>query len=339
MAGIAHLKEFQREALQGLVDATVENAQETVFDMYLPDENTFSTDFMYDIIKNTPHIASLIAYGAEPPVMDRDAVAKLSGELAKMGLKHVVTEKELLALHHARFDAERRQTVERLVRKTVDLIEAIRRRAYVMKAEAITKGQLMYDSNGVKVTVDFGIPAEHKIAYNASHDFSDPTVDVIGKLIEWVQTYETSNRGQRPSEILMSRLVHNELLKHDTIIALTGNPNSPNRVSEDFLNDIFRQYGLPPLRVITDLNITARNVYTGADEVINVFPEKRIVMVGEDMENKFLYGITVENDFMPGIAVQVYDNREPIQSIIKAVAAGFPAIAKPELILHADVLA
>lgn len=338
MAGITHLKEFQKEALQGLVDATVQNAQETVFDLYLPDKNTFRNDFAYDIIKNTPHIAGVIAYGAEPPVADRDAVARMHGELAKMGLKYIVTEEELLAIHHARFDAEHRQTVEELVAKTVDLIEAVRRRAYIMKAEAITKGQLNYNANGVKATVDFGIPAGQKIAYNAAHDFSPSgTVDVIGKLIEWAQTFETNNRGQRPSEILMSRKVQNALLSHPTVIALAGNPNSPSRVSEQFLNDIFRQYGLPPIRVVTNLNVVARNPYTGQDETINIFPENRVVMIGEGMGN-FLYGVTVENEFQPGIAVQAYDKNEPVQSIIKAVATGFPAIAKPELILHADVL-
>lgn len=339
MAGITHLKEFQKEALQGLIDETVRNAEESVFDTYLPDKDTFNNNFAYDIIKNTPHIAGLIAYGAEAPVADRDAVARMSGELAKMGLKYIVTEEELLAIHHARFDAERQATVEELVVKTVDLIKAIRRRAYIMKAQALTQGTLTYNANGVKATVDFGIPASQKIAYDAGHDFSDGAVDVIGKLIEWVQLFESNNRGQKPAEILMSRKVQNGLLSHPTVIALSGNPNSPARVSEQFLNDIFRQYGLPPVRVITDLNVTARNVYTGQDEVINVFNENRIVMIGGDARNRFLYGVTVENNFRPGIAVQAYDKDEPVQSIIKAVATGFPAIAKPELILHADVLA
>lgn len=338
MAGITHLKEFQKEALQGLVDATVDNRQETVFDTFLPNRNTFNNNFVYDIVKNTPHVAGLIAYGAETPVADRDAVARLHGELAKMGLKYIVTEEELLAIHHARFDAERQQVIDELVAKAVDLVNAILLRSYIMKAEALAKGQLIYDANGVKATVDFGIPSEHKIAYDPANDFEDGSVDVIGKLIEWVQIYEDNNAGQAPSEILMSRKVQNALLSHSSIIALTGNPNAPSRVSEQFLNDIFRQYGLPPVRIVTRLNVTTRNVYTGQDEVVNVFPENRVVMLGEGIGN-FLYGVTVENDFQPGIAVRAYDEDEPIRSIIKAVATGFPAIAKPSLILHADVLA
>ena len=53
---------------------------------------------------------------------------------------------------------------------------------------------------------------------------------------------------------------------------------------------------------------------------------------------KFLFGPTVENDFQPGIVLQAYDKQEPIQSILRVAAAGFPVIENPNLLLYADVI-
>ena len=84
----------------------------------------------------------MIGYGSEPPVVDRDAVASMSGEIAKMGLKYIATESELLALHQARNNGEKSAMVERLTVKGLDLVEAISRRIDVIKMEALTKGTL-----------------------------------------------------------------------------------------------------------------------------------------------------------------------------------------------------
>jgi len=59
-------------------------------------------------------------------------------------------------------------------------------------------------------------------------------------------------------------------------------------------------------------------------------------MLSEGVGN-FLYGPTVDNDFEPGITLTAYDKGEPIESIIRSVAAGFPVVEKPSLIFHADV--
>ena len=95
-------------------------------------------------------------------------------------------------------------------------------------------------------------------------------------------------------------------------------------------------FGLPPIQVVTDRKVTVKDIYTGNDEVIEFMPANRIVMLSEGI-GEFLLGPTVENDFQPGIVLEAKDKDEPIQSILRAVAAGFPALEKPSLIFHADV--
>lgn len=340
MAGITHLKEFQEPALRGLVDLTEEERIPTFADRFMPDDRIYSTNFAYDVIKKNHHIAAMIGFGAEPPVIDRDAVASRMGELAKYGLKYIATEEELLALNQARSTGEQSAIIERLMTRGADMVEMLRRRVTVGKMEAIAKGKIEYNKNGVKVAVDYtqDMPAEHKVALTAGNDWSEPDHDVIGDLLNWTQTYEQTN-GKQPDVLLMSREVQALLLKNTVIITeAVGMSNSGrNRVSLEELNSVLGGYGLPPVQVVQQRSITVKNIYDGQPETIEYFPVNRIVMVSEGVGN-FLFGPTVENDFQPGIILQAYDKGpDPIESIMRVAAAGFPVVEAPDLLFHADV--
>ncbi len=335
MAGITHLEEFQKPALLGLVDATVQEGQETFADRYLPNENTFSTKFAYDVIKSNKYIAAMIGHGAEPPVVDRNQVASMAGEIAKMGLKYVATEEELLALHQARSTAESQAMVDNLTFEAVQLVEALNRRIHVIKMEALAKGEFTYKKHGIEVNVDFGVPAENKVVLTES-TWADESHDVIGDLLEWSQAYETAN-GESPDAIYMSREVQALLLKNTTIITeAAGGGSGRTRVSVSELDSVLSGYGLPTVSIVTNRKVTVKNVANGENETIEFFPVNRVVMLSEGV-GKFLLGPTVENDFNPGIALTAEDLRAPIRSVIEAVAAGFPTIEQPSRIFHADV--
>jgi len=335
MAGITHLKEFQKDYLKGIVDESVQDRVPKLADRFLPNENTYNSTFAYDLIKTSKHIGAMIGYGAEPPVVDRDAVARMHGEIAKMGIKYIATEEELLAIHQARNNGEKEAIVNRLVVKGLDLVEAIQRRIDVIKMEAITKGRFSYNKNGVKVNVDFGVPAEHKVALTSGNDWNDVNRDVIADLLTWVEKYEATN-GKTPDVILMTREAQAKLLRNKVIVTEAGRPEGSTRVSQEELGAVLSGFGLPPIQIVTDRKVTVKDIYTGQEEEIEFFPANRLVMVSEGVGN-FLLGPTVENDFQPGIFLDAYDKKEPIESILRAVAAGFPAIESPELIFHADV--
>lgn len=335
MAGLGHLEAFNQETLLGLVDESVRNATPTLGDSFLPNRNVYSTNFAYDVIKNSQHIAAMIGYGAEPPVVDRDAVAKMHGEIAKMGLKYIATEEELLALNQARNDSEQSAMVDRLTVKGLDLVQAIQRRIAVAKMEAITKGAFSYNKNGVKVNVDFGVPANHKLALTSPNDWANADHDIIGDLLAWSATYEAST-GRAPQAVLVSREVFALIAKNNGVIVDAGRPAGASRASQADIQAVLSDNELPAITVVSERKVTVKDIYTGNDEVIEYMPVNRVVFVSEGLGN-FLMGPTVENNFQPGIFLDAYDNKEPIQSIFRAVAAGFPAIEAPELLFHADV--
>lgn len=335
MAGITHLQEFSKPALRGLVDETVQDKVVSLGDQFLPTQETYDRKFAYDIIKTNKYIAAMIGEGSEPPIVDRDAVASMHGEIAQMGLKDIVTYEELVALHQARSNGEKQAMIESITLKGVDLVDAIQRRIDVIKMEALTKGKFHYNKNGVKVEVDFGVPTDHKVALTGGADWDVLDRDVIADLQSFVETYENTN-GESPSVILMSREANAKLLKNQVIIAEAGRPAGVTRVSQADLNEVLASYGLPPVQIVTDRKVTVKNVYTGQNETIEFFPVNRIVMLSEGVGN-YLLGPTLENDFEPGIYLGAEDLRNPIRSVIETVAAGFPAIEQPGRIFHADV--
>lgn len=330
MAGILFLKQFQEPAMRGLVDATEEARVPSVFDVYLPNDVAYSTSFTYDVIKKSNHIAAMIGYGSEPPVIDRDQVASKMAEGAKMGLKYIATEEELLALNQARSTGEQSAMVERLMVKSVDLLDALERRIQLSKAEALVNGTFTYNKNGAIIDVEFGVEDADTTA-----DWADESHDVIGDLLNWVQAYEDAN-GQSPSVILMSREAQALLLKNTVVVAEAGRPDGVGRVSVEQLNSVLGGYGLPAIEVVTERKITVRNEYTGEDEVIEFFPVNRVVMLSEGIGN-FVFTPLAETNFEPRIDLRAYDKFEPIQSVIRVAAAGFPVIENPSLIFHADV--
>lgn len=335
MTGITHLEEFAQPTLQGIVDATVENVIPAFADRFLPDENIYSPNFTYDIFKANPSIAGFIGYGSEPPVMDRDEVAKGVGEVAKMGHKYIMTYEELMALHQARSAGEKTALLDKLTFKNAKLVENIKKLASVTKLQAIATGKFEYDRNQVKINVDYKIPAAHKVALSSGNDWAEPNHDVIGDLIRWDKIYSDAN-GKSADVILMTRETQALLLKNAIIVTESGRPAGATRVSNEELNSVLGAYSLPPIQVVTERFNTYKDDYTGEMVTQELYPANRVVFVSEGV-GKFYYGPTLENNMAPGIVLLAEDLRQPIRSVVESHAAGFPVIEQPSLLFHADV--
>lgn len=337
MAGITHIEELQKPALRGLIDESIELREETPTfgSRFLPNETTSSTTFTYDIIKGNKHLAAMIGYGSEPPVMDRDAVANKMGELAKIGIKDIITEEELLALNQSRNDAEHAEMIAKLQRKAINISNAILDRVEVMKLEAIATGKLSYNKNNVKVGFDYGVPSEHQIVLTGANTWDNVDHDALADLIDWAAKYEETN-GKAADAILMPREIFALLAKNKVIISEARPNTAAARVSQAEVNEVLAGFALPAIEIVKNRKSTVRNMYTGVDEVIEFYPQNRVVFVSEGVGN-FLFGPTVENEFNPGVFVDAYDKKEPIQSILRGVAAGFPIMEDPKLLLLADV--
>lgn len=333
MAGITHLKQFQKPALRGLVDQTMAEAPLTLADRFLPTETTFDRRFAYDIIKNNSFVAEYIGYGAEPPVVDRNALASKSGEIAYFGLKHILTYEELQSINEYRSDEEHAAMIDKLTVKAVDLLNGSRKLINLAKMEALTKGRFEPAGN-IKVGFTYEIPAENKVAWTAGSDLNTASFDVIGALMTEVDKYVAAN-GKTPDVMWISRELNAKLLRNANIIVEAGRPSGSTRVSQEELDAVLTSFDLPPIQVIGERKTTWKDTYTDALITREFMPVNRIVMLSEGA-GEYLLGPTLENDFKPGLFMEAYDKKEPIQSVIRTVGAGFPILEKPSLVHHID---
>ncbi|MBY0597365.1 major capsid protein [Bacillus bingmayongensis] len=337
---IAHLEQFQPPSLKTTVEEVLHDTPPTFADKVLPNVESFDTNFAFDVVKHTKHIAGLIGYGSEPPVMDKDQVASKIGEVVKIGIKNIYSEEEILALNTPRHPSERESAVGKMLAKNVDIIGALQLRIALMKLEAVMKGEIKYEGNGVKLNLDFGIPEENRIVLPNGNDWSNPEHDIIGDIEEWTYKYQDLN-GEFPDLIVISPEVTKLLRANNGIRAEVarmkgGTSGIPLYASNENIQKVFDEFNLPKLEFLKRRSITARNVYTGEDEQIEYALSNRIVFVKE-RAGECLYGPTVENNFNPGYCLQIYDRREPIESVQKGVVSALPVITKPSLIMFADV--
>lgn len=342
MAGITHLTQFSEPYLRGLIDESVALREEnpTFGQRFLPNLTVYSTTFAYEIIKKSKNLATFIGYGAEPPVMDRDAVADKFGSMAAFGLQYVATIEELMAINQARSTGEKASLIAKLEKKTVDIINGIQEFSDVLRAQALTTGKLQYVKGEVKIDFDYQIPDEHKIALTGADKWSDPSADILGDLIKWNETYEETNEGQSADVMMMPREVYKTLKSNLSIIAEARpmTQDKATRLRDSEVNEVLADQGLPPVQIIKSRNKTVKNMYTGATQEVEFYPAGRVVFLSEGLGN-FYYGPNPEaDDFTPGLVVRAADELRPKRSIIEGYAAGFPIIEVPSLILHADVL-
>ncbi|WP_017150916.1 major capsid protein [Bacillus bingmayongensis] len=338
--GIAHLEQFQPSSLKVTVEEVLYNTPPTFADKVLPDVDSFDMNFAFDVVKHTKHIAGLIGYGSEPPVMDKDQVASKIGEVVKIGIKNIYSEEELLALSTPRNPSERENAVGKMLAKNVDIIGALQLRIALMKLEAVMKGEIKYEGNGVKLNLDFGIPEENRITLPNGSDWTDPSHDIIGDIEEWAYRYQDIN-GEFPDLIVIPPEVTKFIRANNGIRAEVarmkgGTSGIPLYASNEYIEKVFGEFNLPKPEFLKRRSIIARNVYTGEDEQLEYALPNRIVFVKE-RSGETIFGPTVENGFDPGYHLEIYDKQEPIESVQRGVVAALPVITKPSLIMYADV--
>lgn len=341
MSGITHIAELKKPVLQALAKEVDKNALEIQDDIlgFLPDEPIYDLEFAGKIVRNSSQIAGMIGFGSEPPVRDKDQVAQYLGRVAKYGGKQIITEVELLKLHNPRNEQEFKAIVDAITADGAQMVKETRDAINVSKMQALTTGRVTFDNNNVKIDIDFSdyIPAEHKIVLTGDNTWANPNHDVIGDLIEWSNQYEDTN-GKEADVILISRKLQALLLKNTIIVnEVAGTNSGRGRVSVDELNTVLGGYGLPPVRIITKTKANARPYGSNETKVIETYPENRVIFASKGL-GTFKMGPTVENNYQPGIVLDAYDKFEPIQSILRVVASGFPVIENPSLLLYADVI-
>ena len=335
MAGLAQYSEFFANPLftETIREVPVETGY--IGQRFLPIEETFDIDFHETVLTRQADMADLVDSGAELPLTDRDPVRKVSGSIADLGQSYIVSKKELAALLDKGNEAKRKIAVKQLLGKAALVKKNLDARIEWLRWQALGEGVLAYDKAGIKLGVDFGVPAGNKVTAGTRWDAGGATI--LANYEAWVQKYVDLNGVMPDTYVTSLQALRTVLNNVDVRKAVTG--LELQLLTLDELNAFLVGRQLPKMEAF-DAQVTYRDPYSGGARVTaRLLNSKKGVFLKEGGEiGVQLLGPTVENNMNPGIYSRTFTMERPMREVVEVVAASFPKVLDPNLILISTVL-
>lgn len=284
-----------------------------------------------------PVSASVHALDTETQLASREAIEKGVASLALIKRKIKITEKEIIKINNPRTDAELVQVLSQLYNDSEKMVESVRVRVEAMRMEALSTGKIKIEENGVKVTIDYGVPTGNKKSFNWSNTDTATPLDDLETLASAVE----SESGVRPTRALTSRKMLNYLKKNLSVREAVHGVNSAKIVTTEELNQLLTDLELPTILTYEEkYKVETAKGYTTK----RYFPENVISMFSGDTLGETIYGLTAEEVKLIGdgkmeeasmignIFVGTYTSLDPVGEFTKAATTALPSFP------HADEL-
>ena len=333
--------------LQGFARGLQDELENNTFVLrqFLPNDNI--DDIEYRVNRgslNDADAAKVRTWDAESPIGKRQGFERIMGELPPISKKIPLGEEARLRRRSLERNGDVREIVNAIFDDAGQMVRAVVARLELMRGEALYRGRIDINENGVNQPIDFGRDASHEVTLAGGAMWSAPaTATPITDMQAWVQTYIDTN-GVPPALALTSNAVINNLLLNDQVRTFAAaNGITPAVLTPQALRQVFAAYNLPPF-VAYDVTVRVDGVAT------RVIPSDRVILLppaGEPL-GATLLGTTVESlelvgarqlaaDQAPGLTVVVEKTFDPVITWTKAVAIGLPVLVNPDLTFAADV--
>jgi hypothetical protein len=314
----------------------------------LPDQMRQTVEYEFMLMTQVrDEIAAYRAPDTPPKTIGRPGISKQKGEIPVGSVKRTLTEQN-------RYDLEKLQTgaVSQAFRDAIfDDAAAVTNSALgrleLAKGEALTKGRVSF-------TNDRGFDTGVTITYGTTTTITAPSTkwDVtatstpIPDMRAQVLQFMNANNGMRPAFALTSQSVIDYVLAADSVRSLfIANGVTPAMINETMLNNMLRNYGLPPL-VPYDVSV---NIAGTTTRVTGVKELTWLPTPNVDNFGATLHGVTVEamelvglnymlRDEAPGVTVMVDKKTQPTQIDTVATFASVPVIKDTAKIGNVTVL-
>lgn len=295
----------------------------------------------FDMLTNsskTPVIASVHGFDTESEIGQREAQKKAI-ELALIKRKMQLKEKEIIALESPRNEAEKQYLMQDVYNDIDTLVESIRARVELMRMELTATGKITLNENGLKATIDFGVPKENKVTgINWDSADSNPIID----LLKWKDKLDSA-----PGRILTSTTILAKILANKNVVNALFGKDSMRIATAGELNNYLEQLQLPKIYTYDQKyrKLEANGKYTKN----RYFPENALVMMPSEPLGETLYGPTAEEIRLqrdPSIDIRqvgnilamVYEeSKDPVGTWEKAVATALPALNCADELFQATI--
>lgn len=295
-------------------------------------------DIEFDMILGAgglPVSASVHALDSKTQLASRQAIEKGAAELALIKRQIKLTEKDIIKVQNPRTDAELAFVLGQLYNDSEKMVESVKVRVEAMRMEVLSSGKLKIEENGVKVTLDYGIPDDNKKSFDWSDTAKAKPLDDLDTLATAIET----SSGARPTRALTSRKVMKAICNNTSVRKAVFGVNSDKVVTLTQLNELLTQMDLPQIAVYEG----KYKVETATGfETKRYFPENVISMFGDETLGETIYGLTAEEIKLVGdgkmdmasmvgnIFVGTYTSIDPVGEFTKAAATALPTLPHGE---------
>jgi len=338
------LREFSRKATLAYARAREPRnyVGRTLFPLRTVNELTF--EYWKDL-NLLPVMASVQAFGAEAEIASRDGAEKVTGEIPTIKRKIPLNGRALVALRRegaGDLDFVRNQ----LYADLDNMIDAVEARVEQMRMDAVAYGKLELNENGVIMTVDYRVPADHQQVLSGSDLWSDhENARPIDNIMEWTEKI-VDDTGIRPERALTSNRVVANLQQCKQIRTMIyGDLGGSRAISLAQINDLLRTLELPVIATY-DLKVR-RQARDGSYTEQRFFPEEKFVLLPGQPLGETLDGPTedamldpdIEATEIAGIYAAVYrQSMDPPVIETKAAACRIPTFPMADAVFQATVL-
>lgn len=294
-------------------------------------------DIEFDMILGAgglPVSASVHAFDTKTQMASREAIEKGVASLALIKRQIKIAEKEIIKVQNPRTDAELTFVLSQLYKDSEKMVEGVKVRVEAMRMEATSTGKIKIEENGVKVTLDYGVPTANKKSFNWSDASTSKPLDDLTTLADAVE--DTSSR---PTRALTSRKIARAICNNNSVRAAIHGVNSDKIVTLAQLNELLEQSNLP--QIVTyeaKYKVESAKGFTTK----RYFPENVISMFGDGPLGETIYGLTAEEvkligdgkmdvaEMVGNIFVGTYTSIDPVGEFTKAAATALPSLPHGE---------
>lgn len=327
-----------------LIDYTmVRKPEPHMGEVFFPERKTEALEI--DIIKganNIPVSAKVHSFDTEAEIGSREGVEHSMQDLALIKRKIRISEREIIALESPRNSREEDEKVRNIFNDVDNQVAAVRTRVECMRMEAITTGKIEINENGVKATINYGMPTNHKKTFAW---LSNPNSDVLSEMTE-MRKIVKKDGGFNPARVLTSDTILSRILMDPKIREAIYGVNSAKMLTAAMLNEFLKEQKLPVIATYDEMYRLqdAKGKYIPT----RFFPEDGFVMMPEWKLGDTFYGITAEElelrrdpsidmDEIGNIIVCQYATTDPVGKWIKAVATALPSFPYADQVFSATI--
>lgn len=338
---MAHISEILIN--QELINYTRRAASnEMVLSQFFPEQKKGTLDFkMFKGAYNAPVSAEVHAFDSETQLADYDDYSLDTAKLLLIKRQFHISEELIIRLDETSSEPVKEEIKRELYNHVDMLINSIKVRIERFCAEVIQTGKIKIDENGVKMTIDYHMPANHLVTADWTTEDADPIADIQ----KWCDTVEETS-GVRPTRALTRNAKMREFLNHPKVRKQVLGTEADRLLSLQEYNAFAQSMGLPVIG--TYEGYYRQQLPSGKKVKKKYLEDKSFILMPPDKLGDTFYGPTAEeikirND--PSVQVRssdkittiTYTQPDSPAQWIKAVATGLVSFPYADEVLCATI--